>query len=148
MILTIDPNFLGHPSKVRVWFGGHCPSLPNTWWVGIPTPKHLLKRPRKGVQLSTQRVFGSFWKTRIRSGQMVVYWGISKNMFTPKIGGNATFLLSHIFQPPPKGRILLYFWTIWLETSAWKKKHIWDPWGYVYLHLPLSLKKTTICAGF
>ena len=68
---------------------------------------------------------------------MVVYWGISKNMFTQKIGGNATFLLSHIFQPPPKGRILLYFWTIRLETSAWGK-NIYGIHGgmftYIYLY--------------
>ena len=39
------------------------PSLPNTRWVGIPTLKHLLKRPLGCPNISSQGI-GSFWKIR------------------------------------------------------------------------------------
>ena len=38
------------------------PSLPNTLWAGIWTPKHLLQKP-------THQVFGEFWKTMAKTCQ-------------------------------------------------------------------------------
>ena len=40
------------------------PSLPNTLWVGVWTPKHLLRRPRGSFHTSSDGMTGGFWKTR------------------------------------------------------------------------------------
>ena len=41
------------------------PSLPNTLWVGVWIPKHPLRRPLGGPNISSQGIWIS-WKTRVR----------------------------------------------------------------------------------
>ena len=49
--------------------GSLYPSLPNTMWVGVWTPKHLLRRAL-GVP-NTSKVFEGIWKTR----DITDFWG-------------------------------------------------------------------------
>ena len=69
---------------------------------------------------------------------MVVYWGISKNMFTQKIGGNATFFYFRIFF---NHHLRVGFYCIF-EQFDWKhppgEKNIYGIHGgmftYIYLY--------------